>query len=69
MGILPALQHADLGRVLVDANDVVAVLGEARARDQTRRIPLPTTAIFIRPALRRIQNPKASTAKKRLSIY
>ena len=34
MGIRPRRSSADLGRVLVDADDVVAVLGEAGAGDQ-----------------------------------
>ena len=39
------------GCVLVDADDVVAVLGEAGAGDQAD-VPVPTTAIFIRSAVK-----------------
>ena len=63
-----ALQRPDLGRVLVDADDVVAVLGEARARDQSD-IPGSDDRDFHECRLRMAeQTPNANTIAKIVSI-
>ena len=61
-GDLPPLQHPDLGRVLVDADDLVAILGKARAGHQPDVASAHHRYLHLPCPSRRTQNPKASTA-------